>query len=103
MWMCTLDGEKFDTQEEALDDFYEYSNDEIFEEMEKSLSYQELVEMVLNLRGSFHASADRRTVDNFINKIAEEFEEAGAAVFADQYVEIEDEDEDEEDDEDEMC
>lgn len=93
MWMCTLDGAKFDTQEEALDDFYNYSNDDIFEEMEKSLSYQKLVEMVLDLRDSFHASADRRTVDNFINKIVEEFEEAGAAVFADQYEEIEDEDE----------
>lgn len=101
MWMCTLDGEKFDTQEEALDDFYEYSNDEIFEEMEKSLSYRELVEMVLDLRGSFHASANRKTVDNFLNEVIDKFEEAGATVFADQYVEIEDEDE--EDDEDEMC
>lgn len=101
MWMCTLDGEKFDTQEEALDDFYEYSNDEIFEEMEKSLSYRELVEMVLDLRGSFHASANRKTVDNFLNEVIDKFEEAGAAVFADQYVEIEDEDEEE--DEDEMC
>lgn len=101
MWVCNLDGEEFRTEEEALDDFYEYSNDEIFAEMEKSLSYRELVEMVLDLRGSFHASADRRTVDNFINKVVEEFEEAGASVFTDTYSEVEDDEEEE--DEDEMC
>lgn len=104
MWMCTLDGQKFKTEDEARDDFYAYSNDEIFEEMEKSLSYRDLVEMVLDLNDSFYASDYRRTVDRFIDNVVNKFVKASDVVFAEQYEEIEDEaDEAEKNDEDEMC